>query len=216
MSVEQLVEAYGLLGVFLVIFVSHVIPFSYLPGWYYLVIYASALGNNATLKALSIIVAAFAASLAKMAVYYMGRGVRRVLDEKTKRGIDLFNRIASKSLLLAIFIFAALPLPDDVLYVPLGIMGYDVKKYFTAVFVGKLALASLFTMYSDIASSVVRTSDYGSNPLLMLVITVILSIVIIRIRWFDVVDAFVSAGYRRGIVVLFREIFYSLLPIRRR
>ncbi len=216
MSIDQLVETYGLLGVFLVIFISHAIPFSYLPGWYYLILYASTIGDNTSLKVLSVVSAALAAALAKVAVYYMGRGFRHVLSERTKKGMELFNRIASRSMVLAIFIFAALPLPDDILYIPLGIMGYDIKKYLAAIFLGKLILAALFVAYTDVVSSMIRTTNYDMNAVIATVIaTVVISIMVVRTRWFDVVDAFVSKGWRRGILVLFREVFRALLPTRR-
>ncbi len=216
MPIDQLVETYGLLGVFLVIFISHAIPFSYLPGWYYLIIYASTIGDNTPLKVLSIVSAALAASLAKVAVYYMGRGFRHVLSEKTKKGMELFNRIASRSMVLAIFVFAALPLPDDILYIPLGIMGYDIKRYLAAVFLGKLILATLFVAYTDIVSSMIRTTNYDVNAVVATVIaTVIISVMVIRTRWFDVVETFVSKGWKRGMLALLREVFRALIPIRR-
>ncbi len=56
------------------------------------------------------------------------------------RNVDLFDRILKKYGSVAIFVFALTPLPDDWLYIPLGILRYNVAKILVPSFVGKLLL----------------------------------------------------------------------------
>lgn len=75
-------------------------------------------------RILLILSSALGATLGKVLIYFIGKGFSKLLSQRSRKNLELFNKIAKKSLALAIFVFAALPLPDDVLYLPLGLTGF--------------------------------------------------------------------------------------------
>lgn len=86
------------------------------------------------------VAAASGAAVGEFTGYLLGLGGRKAMTARFGKRIDFLERIVKKYGAFAIFLFAATPLPDDLLFIPLGIMRYSVTKTFIPAFVGKLSL----------------------------------------------------------------------------
>ncbi|MET1128370.1 MAG: VTT domain-containing protein, partial [Thermoproteota archaeon] len=130
------------LAPFFIAFFGNVIPYMTVPYLVAIAGYGAALPGFGS-KAIAAVSAALGAGLGKVVVFSMGRSIHRVLPQGTRENLSVFASAFRRGVFIAVFIFAALPLPDDVLYVPLGVAGYSLLYFFVAVTLGKLVITSL-------------------------------------------------------------------------
>jgi uncharacterized membrane protein YdjX (TVP38/TMEM64 family) len=71
------------------------------------------------------------------ASYYGGR---KVLSDKTKHRMLPLQKLVSRYGWPGAFIAAATPIPDDLVYIPLGLAKYSPWKFATATFAGKFVM----------------------------------------------------------------------------
>jgi len=161
--------------------------------------------------AITVILSALGASIGKIVVYFFGRSFRIKLDEKTKKNLEIFKDLLGKSLLLATIVFAATPLPDDVLYIPLGVSGYSLPLYFLGVFTGKLILTSVVCLYFGYTAKIVESIVMKNLALgiavtcLIAAVTALFTYSIVKIDWIKVASAWRERGAIHGIRVLVNE-----------
>jgi membrane protein YqaA with SNARE-associated domain len=73
--------------------------------------------------------------------YIMGYFGRALVSEEKKRKMDYMLRVFNRYGSPAIFIFALTPLPDDLIFIPLGIMRYSFIKTFIPCLIGKITMS---------------------------------------------------------------------------
>lgn len=177
-------------GIFLISFISNSIPFIGIPYLNFLVVASPFLRIEET--AIVAIISAFGASLGKIVIYFIGTGVRMTLSEKTKENLAFFEKIFEKWGILAVFIFAASPLPDDVLYIPLGIARYKLVNFFLAVFCGKIVVTFLAIFMGKVTSDAIKfllDNDVLSLAVFFL-ITTLFTFAVIRTDWKSVFEKY--------------------------
>jgi membrane protein DedA with SNARE-associated domain len=59
-----------------------------------------------------------------------------------------FERLVKRYGAAAAFFAAATPIPDDLVYVPLGLAKYDPKRFFVATLTGKIVLSYVIVLIS--------------------------------------------------------------------
>ncbi|MEM2206262.1 MAG: VTT domain-containing protein [Sulfolobales archaeon] len=193
----------GMLGMFIISLVANSIPFVALP--YLAIIMAySVFIQDLTTKLLLALISALGATVGKLIIYSIGSLFRLGLSQKTLKNLELFNRIAGKSLFLAIFLFASLPLPDDVLYIPMGMTRYSIPKYLIAVLSGKTVLTSVIVFYSHLIKE--QVMEFTFLLPVYVVITLLFSYIIIKVDWTAVLDTLTSKGVVNGINEFFRQL----------
>lgn len=193
----------GMLGMFIISLIANSIPFVALP--YLAVVMAySVFIQDLTAKLLLALVSALGATIGKLVIYSIGSLFRLGLSQKTLKNLELFNRIASKSLFLAIFLFASLPLPDDILYIPMGMSRYSIPKYVVAVLSGKTVLTSVIVFYSHLIKE--QVTEFTFLLPVYIVITLLFSYIIIKVDWTAVLDVMTSKGISSGINEFFRQL----------
>ncbi|KSW12147.1 hypothetical protein CF15_05125 [Pyrodictium occultum] len=215
-SLELLTAGYGAaIGAFLTAFVSNAIPYMTVP---YLVViagYGAAL-NSVYEKILVALAGGLGAGLGKVVVYMLGRGVHQVLPERARENVELFAHVFSKGMFIAIFLFAALPLPDDVLYIPVGVAGYNPLLFFIAVTLGKIIITSLAVLLGNVVASLTG-SEGGFNPETiagLIVASIIVSIVIVRMNWNKIIEVYDEKGVIPAFIEMIKQAFLALLPVR--
>lgn len=202
----------SILGILIISFIANSIPFVAIPYLAVIMTY-SLLIQDLTSKLVISLASAFGASLGKLVIYSIGGIVRLGFSEKTLKNLDVFNRIAGKSLFLAIFLFASLPLPDDILYIPVGIIRYSIVKYFIAVLSGKVVMTTSVVLYVHTIMEVAL--EFTTLIPIYLVLTIVLSYIIIKVDWSEVLDALTSKGLSEGLKVFTKQlgsIFKIKLP----
>ena len=135
----------GYLGLALINFFGSLIPFVPLPGFLFLA--TMSVGNQYDLHILALL-SAVTATIAKQIIFYLSYGGRRIISEKTRKKIRPFERLVKRYGAAAAFIAAATPIPDDLVYVPLGLAKYNPKRFFIATLTGKIVLSYFIVLIS--------------------------------------------------------------------
>lgn len=106
--------------------------------------------------------------------------------------VKLFGRYGS----LAIFIFALTPLPDDLLFIPLGIMRYKPIKAFIPALLGKILMLFILAYFGRIGANVILLIFGESNMWVGMAITAVLLTIILlllfRIDWEKVLQKYMG------------------------
>ncbi len=209
--IEQYFSDYPVLFAFLTALIGNSIPYATIPYLVFFVSYGAVVKDPLMLVAMSLS-GGIGAALGKLVVYYIGRGVNRALSANTRRNLTLFAQSFSKSLFIVVFLFAALPLPDDVIYLPLGVAGYSVLKFFVAVALGKIVITFMALVLGVGISSMVE-SQY--TMILALVAGIALSVIIARINWERVVEEYRTRGWMGFIQAILVELVAMFTPWRK-
>ena len=128
----------GYLSLALVNFFGSLVPFVPLPG--FLLLATMSVGDQFDLHVLAL-VSAIAATGAKQIIFFVSYGGRKIIGEKTRKRMRPFERLVKKYGGAAAFIAAATPIPDDLVYVPLGLAKYNPKRFLIATLSGKIVLS---------------------------------------------------------------------------
>jgi len=135
----------GYLILALVNFFGSLIPFVPLPGFLFLA--TMSVGNQYDLHVLAI-VSAVTATVAKQIIFFISFGGRKIMNKKTRIRMRPFERLVKRYGAAAAFVAAATPLPDDIIFVPLGLAKYNPKRFFIATLTGKLVLSYVIVLIS--------------------------------------------------------------------
>lgn len=128
----------GYIGLTLVSFFGSLIPFVPLPS--FLLLATMSVGDAFDLHLLAII-SAVAATAAKVIVFSVSYGGRKIIGKESRKRMRPFERLVKRYGAGAAFFAAATPMPDDLIYVPLGLAKYNPKRFFIATLTGKLVLS---------------------------------------------------------------------------
>ncbi len=129
----------------LVSFFGSLIPFVPLPHFIFLA--TMAVGDQFNIHILALL-SAVAAAGAKQIIFYVSYTGRRIIREDTKRRMKPFQRLVKRYGASAAFVAAATPIPDDLVYSPLGLAKYNPKRFFVATLAGKIVLSYVIVLSS--------------------------------------------------------------------
>lgn len=135
----------GYLGLGLVNFFGSLVPFVPLPG--FLLLATMSVGDQFDIHILALL-SAITATVAKQIIFYVSYGGRRIINEKTRKRMRPFERLVTRYGAGAAFFAAATPIPDDLVYVPLGLAKYNPKRFFIATLTGKIVLSYTIVLIS--------------------------------------------------------------------
>jgi len=137
---------FGYVGLGLVSFFGSLIPFVPLPAFVFLA--TMAVGDQFNIHILAILSALLSAG-AKQIIFYASYSGRRIMSEKTRKRMKPFERLVKRYGAGAAFFAAATPMPDDLVYVPLGLAKYNPRKFFVATFTGKIVLHYIIVLIAN-------------------------------------------------------------------
>lgn len=133
-------NSFGYLGILLISFIGSIIIFVPIP--YFPVLVAAAFDEHLNPHMISLS-SALGSVAGKMIVFYASYYGYKMLNTRTKRRIFPLHRLLSKYGWLGAFVAAAIPVPDDVVYISLGLAKYSPFRFATAVFAGKMVLKEI-------------------------------------------------------------------------
>lgn len=195
--VSQLFEFFGnfgYLGIFLISFVGSIIVFIPIP--YFPILITSAFNEHLDPNLICLSSAA-GALVAKVIIFYASYYGRSILNIRTKKRMAPLERLLGRYGWLGAFLAALTPIPDDLVYIPLGIAKYSPWKFATATFSGKLILneaivwGAVFLGRPFIERFLSSSSSTTENPVYLIV---------------GVIGAFIILG---GTLYLFLKIDWS-------
>jgi membrane protein DedA with SNARE-associated domain len=127
----------GYLGILIISFFASLVPFIPIP-YFPLLITASFNSNfNPHLIAL---VSASGIVAAKTIIFFASYYGRKILSDTTKQRMRPLQKLVSRYGWFGAFIAALTPIPDDIVYIPLGLAKYNPWKFATATFAGKILM----------------------------------------------------------------------------
>ena len=175
---------YGYLGIFLISLLGAMSIFVPIP--YTIVIFI--LGASSSFDPLLIAVAAGAgAAIGEFSGYLIGMGGRRVISNRYKKRMDFLTRLFKRYGPIAIFVFALTPLPDDLLFIPLGVMRYSLLRAFIPALLGKF-FSNLIIAYSgrlslEIVKNLFGVEGEGTSLLVGTIIGIVLLVIVFIIMF---------------------------------
>ncbi len=141
-----------------------------------------------------ILSASIGAAFGEFSAYLIGFVGKRVTEdiEKYRKKSEIMRKLLEQKPLLIpfiIFLMALTPLPDDVILIPLGFVGYSFTKAIIACFLGKLTLITIIILGGKIFGGIILHwfSTSGESPypwlddIIIIYIVVIIIYVILKI-----------------------------------
>ncbi len=173
---ESLALQYGYFGIFAISFLgaaSIIFPIPYTIVIFYL-------GSLRAFDPLLIAVSGGAGSaLGEFFGYFLGYYGRAALSRERQRKLDYVMRVFSRYGALAIFVFALTPLPDDLLFIPLGIMRYSFVKAFIPSLAGKILMCLILAYGGHLSVDIIKRFIGEEGGYVGIIVTSVLLIVVI-------------------------------------
>lgn len=135
------VEEYGYvgryIGILIITFLASIIVFIPVP--YFPILFTAGINQQLDPNLVSLF-SAIGAVIAKLIIFYVSYYGRNILSIKTKKRMLPLQRLVSKYGWPGAFAAAVTPIPDDLVYIPLGLAKYSPWKFASATFAGKFIL----------------------------------------------------------------------------
>jgi len=194
-------------GLFLAVFTSHAVPLTNLPGYTLVALCAATSHKLADLAAAALAVA-LGSALGKVVVFFASRKIgEAVMGKEAEYAKRLFEKISKWGIDLAVMAFAASPLPDDVLYIPLGMAGYDLRRFFAAVLAGKMILAVVLVFFFGELGGLFLDTLGVAGVALTAGLAVFGSVLVARVKWSAVLQAYEAEGAGAALKAVFKSAF---------
>jgi membrane protein DedA with SNARE-associated domain len=128
--------------------------------------------------------AAIGGAIGEFSGYALGFSSRKVIGGRYKKNVDFLGKILNKFGSVAIFAFALTPLPDDLVFIPLGATHYNPVKAFVPGIFGKFLLGLTVAYGGRFSIDIIKnTLGVGSDIVSVLISTVIgISVAIIMFK----------------------------------
>jgi len=182
---------YGYFGIFLVSLIgasSIIIPIPYT----ILVFYMGKI-LDPTFVAIS---AGTGSAIGEFFGYFLGYYGRAFVSEERKKKMDYVLKIFRRYGAITIFIFALTPLPDDLLFIPLGIMHYNFLAAFVPCLLGKILMCFILAYGGRLSIGFVESilgEDGGVwTTMATTAVLIIIVVVMLKVDW----EKFFSRGKR--------------------
>lgn len=175
----KLASLYELLGVLLTSFFLNLIPFA---GPSNLLIASNAaLMVNADSLSIGFLVAVGSAS-AKLIHYIVTFFVSGFIGGERRKRLDAESLKVKRWAFLALFVAAATPIPDEPVIIPLGLLKYNVVKFYLAFFLGKLLITIIGAYIGEVGGEVL-TSVISQEILVVIsiVLTIVVTVVMLKV-----------------------------------
>ncbi|MGD9131817.1 MAG: VTT domain-containing protein [Candidatus Bathyarchaeota archaeon] len=178
---EQFGHQFGYLGVFIISFIGSVSVIFPIP--YTIVIYLLGAVLDPFFVAVS---GGLGSALGEFSGYALGYYGRTVVSKERRRKMDYMVKLFDRYGPVAIFLFALTPLPDDLLFIPLGVMRYAFWKAFIPAVLGKMLMTFILAYSGQQSIELIKTLFEGSGLLGTVITSALLIIIIvamIKIDW---------------------------------
>jgi len=207
-EIFRALRAHGYLGALLIAVLGSLVPFLPVPYLIPIVL------MSRTLDPLLLgIAAGIGGALGKLTSYFLGRFGRRLLSEERRKKTAVLGKAIEKYGMLAVFLFALTPLPDDVVYIPVGLTGLSIAKFMIANMLGKIVLSWIVAyagrFYFDLATLFLGEGNGPIVTILAVAAMAAITVVMLRVDWEEVIEA----GRKNGFWAAFKAM---LVPANRR
>ncbi len=202
----ELSRAYGYFGIFLLSAVGAASVFIPIP--YTVVIFTLGglkTGGEWAFDPLLIAVAAgIGSAIGEFSSYLIGLGGRKVIGEKHRKRMDVLVKVFNRYGSIVIFIFALTPLPDDLIFIPLGVMRYSLIRALIPALVGKVCMNFIVAYSGRFSVEAVRSifgvdSDWISALIgmsLAIILLIIVLVAMFKLDWETYLERYMARGQK--------------------
>jgi len=199
---ESLALQYGYFGVFLISLIGALSIIFPIP--YTVIIFTLGglrVGEAWVFEPLWIAVAAgIGSAFGEFSGYLLGVGGRKVISEKYKKKMDFLVKVFNKYGSITIFLFALTPLPDDLLFIPMGVMRYSIIKAFIPALIGKFFMNLIVAYSGRFSIQIIRDifgveSDWISALIGMVIaiaLLIIVFVIMFKVNWEKYFEKYVT------------------------
>ena len=132
--------------------------------------------------------------------YLLGFGGRRVIGEKYKKKMEFLMKLFARFGPIIIFLFALTPLPDDLLFIPLGVIRYSLIQALIPALIGKICMNFIVAYSGRFSIQVIRDifgveSDWISTVIgmvLAVVLLIIVFVVMFKVDWEKLFEKYIA------------------------
>jgi membrane protein YqaA with SNARE-associated domain len=178
---EQFAQQFNYLGVFIISFIgsaSVIVPIPYTIAIFFL---------GTVLDPFFIAVSGgLGSALGEFSGYVLGYYGRTVVSEERQKKMDYMLKVFDRYGPVAIFLFALTPLPDDLLFIPLGVMRYSFLKTFIPALFGKILMTFILAYSGQQSIELIETLFAGSGlwgTVITSALLIIIIVAMIKIDW---------------------------------
>ena len=181
-------EPFGYLGVFLISLIGTAsilipIPYTLMIFWF------GFLGFDPIILTLA---AGIGSAIGEFSGYILGYYGRKLLNIERQKKMRYLLKMFGQYVPVAIFLFALTPLPDDLLYIPLGILRYNFLKAFIPTIIGKVLMSFILAYLGKTGGEFILLLLGQEGSWIGMIITAILLVCILfvlnKIDWEKVFD----------------------------
>jgi len=127
--------------------------------------------------------------------YLLGYYGRRIISSERQKKLSYLVQLIDRYGPVAVFIFALTPLPDDLLFIPLGILRFNFLKVFIPAILGKLLMCFILAYFGKTYGQFIFLI-FGEGSWIAMGITAVALIIIIvilyRIDWEKVFEKYAA------------------------
>jgi len=199
---ESLALQYGYFGIFLISLIGALSIIFPIP--YTVIIFTLGglkVGEAWVFEPVWIAVAAgIGSAMGEFSGYLIGFGGRRVISEKYKKKMEFLMKLFDRFGPIVIFLFALTPLPDDLLFIPLGVIRYSIARAFIPALVGKICM-NFIVAYSGRFSIQIIRDIFGVESgwisaligmVLAIVLLIIVFVIMFKFDWEKLFEKYVA------------------------
>jgi membrane protein DedA with SNARE-associated domain len=126
-------------------------------------------------------------AIGQLSGYLLGLSSKKVITGKYKKNVDFLIKVFNKFGAIAIFAFALTPLPDDMVFIPLGASRYNPIKAFVPALTGKLLLSIAVAYGGRFSIGIIRDIFGVGSDLMSVVIStgigIAFAIALFKVDW---------------------------------
>jgi membrane protein DedA with SNARE-associated domain len=195
----------GYIGILVISFVFSLIPFVPIP--YFPLLITASFNPNFNPQIISL-VSALGIVGAKTIIFFISYYGRNMLSDKTKKRMRPLQNLVSRYGWFGAFIAALTPIPDDIVYIPLGLAKYSPWKFATATFAGKFLLNQIIVWSSILlgrpfVEDILSTDTTNTTSLIVAAIVsiAVLALVVyfsLKIDWAKVIGRWFPWALKNG------------------
>jgi len=129
------------------------------------------------------------AGIGQLTSYAVGYAGRAIVSERHERRLNAMMKIFDRyGMTIVVFVFALTPLPDNILFIPLGLVRYPIWKVFAASLPGKIIMSLIITYFGGFVGQTLVDNWIFSAAMVVLLVLAIA--IIFKIDWEKLVDRY--------------------------
>ena len=199
---ESLALQYGYFGIFLISLIGAVSIIFPIP--YTVIIFTLGglkVGGAWVFEPVWVAIAAgIGSAVGEFSGYLIGFGGRRAISEKYKKKMEFLMKLFDRFGPVVIFLFALTPLPDDLLFIPLGVIRYSIARAFIPALIGKICM-NFIVAYSGRFSIQIIRDIFGVESgwisaligmILAIILLIIVFVIMFKADWEKLFEKYVA------------------------